>query len=747
MSLPADLALGVRLAVGGGRTLKTSLLRLTLTTIGIGLSAAVLLLLASVLTALSTHNARDAAREPQQARTADAPLYEIVDMMVYGGADIQVVYLDPTTPAAPVPPGVQATPAPGEMVVSPALAAKLGTETDLRARFGERVAGTIAPEGLAGPNDLLAYAGAQDLRGSAKALGVSGFGGESSWRSLRGDLVFLGVLGVLVLLVPMLVFVAATSRIAGAERERRLSALRLAGASARQVRRIGAAESLVGAATGGLLGLVVFLAVRPWMAGVDLAGIAWYPGDFVPAWPLAVAVFVLLPVITVGAAWFGMRRLVIEPLGVLRQGKPARRRGWWRLLLVVLGVLFLLPDKVFGAGGGPNAMLPYLVAGIALLLVGVPVLMPWLTEFAVSRIRGGFPAWQLAIRRLQLDSGTPSRVVAGVVVVLAGVIALQSLLDSVIADQPREMSRYEKSSNATVSLEAGSEADALRRVRAQPGVQTADVEYRGVLTARATSYSLLVAPCAVLERDYRMAGCGDGDTFITAGPRPGETFSLMAPYGSAPGQAPFTVPATAKAVTSVGGWSTVLVTPAAATALDPSALAVSLAVRLDPARPDSAQAVYVAMAPLGWRASVYADEVITSDGIVPALRGLLYAGALLTLSLAGVSLLVMTVGQISERRRPLAAMSAGGVPRGVLARSLLWQNAVPMVFGVLVAVAAGIGIGVLTLRLIGDGLSFVLNGTFVLIVASAAVVLVLAVTTATLPVLRSATKLEALRAE
>ncbi|GLY63793.1 FtsX-like permease family protein [Amycolatopsis taiwanensis] len=747
MSWPTDIALGVRLAVGGGRTVRSSLLRLSLTTIGIGLATAMLLLLATAATALSHQAARDAARKPQYSTAATAPLYENEQTSVYGGELVQVDYLEPVAPDAPVPPGVQAIPASGAMVVSPAFAARLAADPGLRARFDQRVVGTIAPEGLTGPDELWAYAGTTGLRNSHSGTGVTRFGTPMSVDQLPGMVVFLGVLAVLVLLVPLLVFVASASRIAGAERERRLSALRLAGASARQVRRIGAAESLVGAVTGGLLGLVAFLVIRPFAAGVDLAGITVFPGDFVPAWQLVVAVFVLLPLLTVGSAWLGMRRLVVEPLGVVRVAKTARRRGWWRLLIVLLGVVLLLPDKAFGVEGNAGAKLPFLLCGGGLLLIGVPTLMPWLTEVAVSRLRGGSPAWQLAIRRLQLDSGTPSRVVAGITVALAGVIALQTSIASVQADAAKA-TQQDYSSTASVYLDDTNGADALARVRAQPGIESAYLEYRGLLRNNAgQTYSVLIAPCELFEQSYQLSGCTDGDTFLVGEARPGETFSLTRAYESQPGTTQFTVPATARNATSAGRHSDdVLVTLGAAGNIDLSALSAMVDVHLEPNNPAAAQGLYVAMAPLQWRASVRAQE-IAGENPTSAFVNLLSGGAVLTMSLAGVSLLVMTVGQLAERRRPLAALSAGGVSRRVLGRSLLWQNAVPMLIGVLAAVAGGLGIGALITRLTGYSSSFQVNGSFVAVIAGVALALVLVLTAAALPVLKSVTRLEALRAE
>src|SRR2546429_7448988 len=59
----SDLSLGVRLAVGGGRTSKTGVARLVLGTIGIGIAVAVLLVGASAGPMFHARNVRDAAQQ------------------------------------------------------------------------------------------------------------------------------------------------------------------------------------------------------------------------------------------------------------------------------------------------------------------------------------------------------------------------------------------------------------------------------------------------------------------------------------------------------------------------------------------------------------------------------------------------------------------------------------------------------------------------------------------------------------
>ncbi|GHF72998.1 hypothetical protein FHX82_000619 [Amycolatopsis bartoniae] len=733
-----DLALGVRLAVGGGRTLRTSLLRLALTTIGVGLATAVLLLVATAASALDSRGDRIAAREPDTTARQGTPVFVLEHHPAW---DLPVEYLEPAGPGAPVPPGLRSIPAPGQLVVSPALAEKMRSDPSVREMFSQQVVGVIEPAGLAGPNELRAYAGGTGLRKAEYVRTVYAFGQPSSLDSVPPQLMLLGGIGFLVLLVPMLVFVATSSRIAGPERERRLSALRLAGAGAAQVRRIAAAEALVGAGSGALLGLVLFLAVRSLAASAQLAGVTVFPADFTPKWSLVLLVFAVIPLISVASAWLGLRGLIVEPLAVFRRGKPARRRLWWRALLVGSGTAALFATVLPPGGRSAGDLLPFILLGTTLLLLGVPTLLPWLIESAVNRLRGGFPAWQLAVRRLQLDSGTPSRVVAGVVVVLAAVVTLQTLLGSVQVGANQDRRSYYDTDVAQISVEASAEDDVIALVDGVPGVRWVEPERWVAMRSPDDGYvSVVVAPCPLLKYRFHVSGCAEGDAFVASGLMPGEVLD------SSGGQA-FTVPANVGH--SPGGTreaADLLLTPTAAGQLradyhDVEAL-------LDPAVPDAFDQVRSAVSTLEWRASVSgAAAEDTSAATLQTMRVLLYAGAVLTMLLAGISMLVLIVGQVSERRRPFAAMTAAGVPRGVLGRSLLWQNAVPVVFGVVVAAGTGIGAAALIMRALDPKSELLLDGGFIGLVSGAAVVLVLAATAAALPGLRSVTKLEALRME
>jgi hypothetical protein len=128
-----------------------------------------------------------------------------------------------------------------------------------------------------------------------------------------------------------------------------------------------------------------------------------------------------------------------------------------------------------------------------------------------------------------------------------------------------------------------------------------------------------------------------------------------------------------------------------------------------------------------------------------AIRTGLYAGSIFTLLLAGVSLLVLALEHIRERRRTLAMLTASGVPRGVLGRSLLWQVALPIALGVVVAVITGIGLAALVMRLSEEPM--VVDWGGVALLCAGAVALSLMVSAMTMPFLRNATRLSALRTE
>ena len=143
--------------------------------------------------------------------------------------------------------------------------------------------------------------------------------------------------------------------------------------------------------------------------------------------------------------------------------------------------------------------------------------------------------------------------------------------------------------------------------------------------------------------------------------------------------------------------------------------------------------------------SVNPVERIATDAQFALLRRAMFAGATLVMVLIGFSLLLTALEQLRERRRLLAVLVAFGTRRSTLSWSLLWQSAVPVGLGLLVALATGIGLGAILLAVIDTGIRVAWLDVFAMVAAGAVVVLL--VTAASLPVLFRTMRPEGLRTE
>ncbi|MGW4482932.1 FtsX-like permease family protein [Amycolatopsis sp. NPDC004368] len=755
----ANLALGLRLAVGGGRMSGQALLRLAMTAAGIGLVVAVLLPAASVSSVVSgTENRAAAATPSTAARPGVDPLYLVRWSVFAGTRFVTLRSVAASGPNAPVPPGLSAVPKPGELVASPELVRVLSGPdgASLRSRLPAAPVATIAKPGLVAAGDLTAWYGTtpDDVRASPDVTTVYGFGGGQVPRVAVQASVLAAVLPVVVaLLLPLLIFVTTASRMGAAQRDQRLAALRLLGVDARHIRWVAAGESLLGAMIGLVLGVALFLAIRPTLGSLDLFGYRVFSDDFVPPWPLAVLVLLLVPALAVGAALFGLRRTIVEPLGVVRQGKPVRRRMWWRWVVTGVGVLLVGTAYATDPGVGSDSVLVALTGGSAFLLVGVTVLLPWIVEGIARRLHGGPPAWQLAVRRLQLDSGTPSRVVSGLVVVVAGSILLQVVLNSLFAADAVEAETdpsWPGAAQVSVIADDETAAEAQRRVASAAGL----TQVGTIRTTEAVSgdqwTTVEVGSCAALALRAQLPSCVDGSVFAIGDTRVPTGQVRLTKSTSDPGGPRWTVPAGVVRLpaTSAGRRleDTLLVTEGAVTGLAlPSGLP-----RIYATGPGTTTAVAdrvaASVASLTWHVEVDTDERPGAPtGILGTIRAVLLTASLFVLAVAALSLLLLAVEQISERRRALAALAASGVPLGVLIRSSFAQTALPVVIGVALAVLAGTGLTLPILR--AADIPVKLDGGLIASMAGAAVAAVFVVTAFTIPLLRQVTKVESLRAE
>lgn len=728
----ADLAMGARFAVSGGRE---GWLRTALTAVGVGLGVAVLLVAASVPHMLGAREARTDAREnygfsEQVERSDRSALYDRADT-TYHGERIRGRLLQPDGDHPPVPPGVTKLPGPGEMAVSPALRDLLRSPEGelLRERLPYDIVGTVAKEGLAGPGELMFYAGRDDLTDVERAYRIDQFDQVGPPEPLPPVLLLLITVICVVLLLPVGAFIGAAVRFGGEARDRRLAALRLVGTDARATRRIAAGEAATAALFGLVIGTGMFLALRPAMSGMRMRELSVFTSDVQPSWLLAGLIAVAVPGCAVLVTLLALRGVVIEPLGVVRKGQPRRRRLWWRIIPPATGLACLAP-LLGGSLSGDGVETTLVAAGIVLILTGVTALLPWLVEAVVRRLRGGALPFQLAVRRLQLDSGTAARAVSGITVAVAGSVALAGLFGAVAEQDRRETGQDPSRAQMVVSMDTSGHdrtarvvsdlADA-RGVHSAWGLTDTYALEPGVDLEEAAYVSLMVADCAALRKVARLPSCTDGDVFVApatgvdreyaAGVKPGDRLDLAHPVyvpGEEEPRKPesdlWTVPEDARVVKGLAdprGQSRygVLLTPGAMdTTRLPDARA-DVFVRLDPAEPDAMEHVRNAAAALGPEAyTMNLTRERVSSELDMIQRGL-YVGAVGVLLLIGASMIVSTLEQLRERKRLLSVLVAFGTRRSTLAWSVLWQTAVPVLLGLALAALTGAGLGAVLLRI------------------------------------------------
>lgn len=662
------IGLGLRLATAGGRA---AWVRLAMMTIGFAVGSALLLSAASIVPAL---HARDARRDVTATWTRGSTGYLLMWSIpqAYGDVDISGSAVEGVGDA-PVPPGLPHMPRPGEIFVSERLAESwsgpLGAA--LEDRLHGRLAGTIAPEEVLGPDVLTLVMGKPaDVRLSRRSASrVSEFGMASTTAE---PLNFTALLATSVIaaaiLLPIWLFVATATRLSAATRESRLAAVRLAGGTESQVRQLAGIESGVSAVLGALLGVVLFLLVRPIVADGTIVGLRFYSTDIAPPIPVAVAILVALPVLAVAMTQAAMRRLVVSPVGVTR---PARRRhaGWrWTVVLAVgLGLLgWSASQHEALADKGQSLVAVIIVVSLACIAFGLIGTAAWgawaIASRLAQRVRS---AWaMLGMRRLEAEPSSVGRVVGGVALMIAMVGVLLSGLQAV-----------ERENRAYVEVP-----------------WTASLPPDTVLAH--STYALLPGDLAAARRTPGVVSI---------------SVTNRLPYGFGTGYKGSTAvvvtdgsPATLERVRSLFAWTAEVNTPER------------------------------------WREQMVTDY--SEVGIIG--RGVMTITLFMLLVFA-LTMLIAMVDWIMERRRAMAVLSAVGVSRAVVRRSILSQVALPLATSVALGLAGAVT--VIALLYTATETAIVIPTRQLAVLTVAVVSIVLVVTVLTTPWLRIVRKPEFLR--
>jgi hypothetical protein len=174
--------------------------------------------------------------------------------------------------------------------------------------------------------------------------------------------------------------------------------------------------------------------------------------------------------------------------------------------------------------------------------------------------------------------------------------------------------------------------------------------------------------------------------------------------------------------------------------------AIAAQVEVRPGRADAAERVRDAAAAIDPLAQVQpAAGTGGLGGSLSKIRAALTAGAFAVLLMIGASLLLATAEQVRERRGVLSVLSAFGARRSVIARSVMWQSAIPVTIGIVLAIAIGSALGTLLMRIVGLRIAY--DWGAVALMAGAGALVIALVTALTLPLVARQMAPDALRVE
>jgi hypothetical protein len=606
-------------------------------------------------------------------------------------------------PNVPVAPGIPKVPGPGEVLLSPALAelaASLPADR-LADRFKGTVVGQFGPEALKFPDELVAMVGhaPDEMAGGALRDGLTRTGSSGEVNSL---LVLLSQIGIVVLIAPCLVLVASAARLTAARRERRLAALRLAGATPQQVISMTATETALAAITGAVLGVALSFPLRELTALIPWDGGDWYPSDWTPSGLMIALALVLAPALVVGAAVLGLRRAVNRPLGAAQQQtkrQPNAARLLWIAVAVVAFMVALGVAKESREGGMTLVLLGLAAVAVSLVLTG-PLVTSLLGKFFTARWRS--PATLLAGRRLRDDPKAAFRASAGVVLaVFAGSMAL-AMFPSV-EDQIGYSTGQWRDGVYVAQGASESSKQQIENVRTDLKAKGVDTPVVGITEGGFRSGKDHVASAMIIA-------CADATKVIGGqinGCKPGP--AIYVPKATAVDPARLQFESYGSGLSSEiplpkgisvreyepSGYHGILVDPAVFPQITGSG---TIAVVTTPATREIVHTMLVRNLP---GVHLYSNE--RYDARADTLAGDLRRATLIGLSIAtvlgGVSAGVAAAGSVVDRRRTFGALIAAGTPVPVLTRALRREAMLPALVATLGAGVAGVlvGSGLLTL--------------------------------------------------
>lgn len=718
------IAFGLRLAVAGGREAFT---RLVVIAAAVAVGAGLLLATFAGVNAVNAQLTRVALFYPDPTAGAGGgdPLWWSGRQDYFHGEQISRVDVAATGPTSPTPVGLPRTPGPGEYYTSPALHRLLAaTPADqLGARYPGREVGTIGDAALPAPDSLMIIAGGTPdaVAELPRAMRLTSTGDNAP--ALPETTVDL-IMSVIVagLLFPVLIFIGTATRLNAARREQRFAAIRLLGATPRQISMLAAVEAAAAALAGTALGFGLFFAFRDSLANIPFTGDPFFAGDMSLSVPNILVVALGVPAGAAVAAGVSLHRVRVSPLGVTRRVTPRPPR-WYRVLPLLLGLAELAFFLVGPMPGSSDGQVAVFLPGLLLIMTGLILAGPLLT-MAGARIlarRSTRPATLIAARRLADNPKAGFRAISGIMLALFITSVASGVITTIVANRgPAPLGSIDAATLSSYTLDGPRPVPTamLAGLRSAPGVRSATV--------------LRENPAR--DADAGLVACTD----------------IPPAYGRcAPGAAVAVVPNNfipyRQTADSARVW------PAASIALGDLARlpVISIVVRTDGSAAviERTRTVLELAYPAYWVApNVPGDFESEFANTLRGWQQLANVTIIASLAIAGCSLAVSVVGGLTERKRPFSLLRLSGAPVRVLRRVVAFESAAPM----LAVAGIAVGMGLLAAQLFLKaqmGYTLIMPGVGFAVVVVVGLVACLGIIASTGPLLERITGPETARSE
>lgn len=598
---------------------------------------------------------------------------------------------------------------PGEYYLSPALKKVIDEHPtdDILARFGRfnKYLGTVPEKYLATPDSLLIISGVdvkevKEHEEHYSKIYRSGFDDSTPYGA--ASIIVLSVGGA-ILLFPIIVFVSVATQLGATQREKRYAALRLIGATKRQVNRVLILESLLASAVGIAVGFIGFWSLQAPLLNFRINGERMWPSDM----RLSVLQHLVIIALTLGLTafinWRRMRRAQISPLGVSHTLEKVKKLRIWRVIILAIGLgLFAWLSTKDGRqwirkdSSGTVSSLVFVGAFLAIML-GLVLSGSWLAnKIALLCVRLSDNASVLiAGKRTAVHSRAIFRSVCGVVLALfAGSFYLTSVSGMErLSFQTIKDNGYSQLKDNTVIISSGALPD-------QFAGRLAKLPY---ISSVATFYSLEdeAGTDAVRCRDLAKYT----DKTCPAGAKPDQFASInfMKPVVK---QVPL-----AKSV------DTTKIKQYLATITAQDHIEELRTFVVANTGTDGDNTSYIT--------SGYISKQPRINPTIKSLAGLAYAGIGVTLFVAIASLIVSTIGGLIERRRSLYTLRLSGMRLVQLKRLIMIESVTPLLLTSIVSCAIGVWTGATFTAIFSTTLHPTLTPTYFAIVGGGLLVAII----------------------